>query len=69
MTNIKEREGLADITEARVDSRLPKYERIAAFIHQLNGNPYHYICEGFDVTSIFPENAPPIEELLISLAE
>jgi hypothetical protein len=69
MPNIKDRAGLADITEARVDKTMPKYERIAAFIHQLNDNPYHYLCEGFDVTSIFPENAPPIEELLISLAE
>jgi hypothetical protein len=64
MTNTMNRTELADISKAQVDRNLPKRERIKEFVRQMNGDPNHYICNGFKITAKFPKDGPLIEDCL-----
>ena len=54
---------LVDIREVAVDKALPKEERIAAFLHQIN-NPYRFRCGDFVVYAAFANNGVTLEECL-----
>jgi len=55
--------GLMDISSVRVDSRLPKLERVAEYIRQIK-NPKHYMCLGWEVKERHTDNGPTIEDCL-----
>jgi len=54
---------LYDIRNVRVNSQLPKREKIAEHVRQI-GNPYHYKCGKFTITEKFQKNGPSIEQCL-----
>jgi Mg2+/Co2+ transporter CorC len=55
---------LVDIRDVRVDSSLPKQERIAEYLRQIK-NPNHYMCIGWEVKEKHAgEDAPTIEDCL-----
>ena len=54
---------LMDISTVIVEQDLPKHERIADYMRQIN-DPYHYICGKFTVTASFPGSGPTIEDCL-----
>ena len=58
---------LIDISTVRVNSRLPKWERIAEYVCQIK-NPKHYMCLGWEVTEGHPDDGPSIEDCLQSIA-
>jgi len=64
MTNTTKREELADISEVQVDKTLPRRERIIEFVRQMNRSPYHYICNGYEITAKFTEGGPAFEDCL-----
>lgn len=55
--------GLVDIRDVAVDPELPKDERVAAFVRQIN-DPYHFACGGFTVTARFAEGGPTLEDCM-----
>lgn len=54
---------LVDIREISVDKKLPKEERIAAFVRQIK-NPYRFRCGEFVVNASFAGNGVTLEECL-----
>ncbi|GHV47888.1 hypothetical protein FACS189499_06200 [Clostridia bacterium] len=67
MTNSTNRTELADISKVQVDKNLPKHERIAEYIRQMNGDPNRYICNGYTITAKFPGDGPAFEDCLWQL--
>ncbi len=59
-------EHLVDIKDVKVDSNLPKEERINEFVRQIK-NPYHFKCGDFEVIASFTENGPTLEECVKGL--
>jgi hypothetical protein len=66
MTKQANSAALVDICTVRVDSSLTKHGRIAEFVRQIK-DPYHFECEGYDVTAIFNDDGPSFEECLQSI--
>jgi hypothetical protein len=64
MTNSANRAELADISEVQVDKSQPRRERIIDYVRQMNRNPYHYICNGYEITAKFTEDGPAFEDCL-----
>ena len=54
---------LADIRDVSVDQSLPKEERIAEFLRQIQ-NPYCFRCGKFTVRAQFAENGVSLEDCL-----
>ena len=54
---------LVDIRDVSVDQSLPKEERIAEFLRQIN-NPYCFRCGKFTVRAQFAENGVSLEDCL-----
>ena len=54
---------LVDIRTVIVDRSLSQSERVAEYVRQIR-NPRRFMCGGFTVTAIYPEDAPPIEDRL-----
>lgn len=54
---------LADIREVSVDPNLPKEERIAEFLRQIQ-NPYCFRCGKFTVRAQFAKNGVTLEDCL-----
>ena len=54
---------LADIRDVSVDQNLPKEERIAEFLRQIQ-NPYCFRCGKFTVRAQFAENGVSLEDCL-----
>ena len=57
---------LADISNVKVDTNLPREERIAEFVRQIK-NPYHYKCGKFTVRARFAENGAKFEDCLAGI--
>jgi hypothetical protein len=55
--------GLVDIRDVRVDSTLPKRERIMEYVRQIK-NPYHFKCGELNITAKYPKNGVEIEDCL-----
>lgn len=54
---------LADIREVSVNPNLPKEERIAEFLRQIQ-NPYCFRCGKFTIRAQFAENGVTLEDCL-----
>lgn len=54
---------LVDIRDVAVNKNLPKQERIAEFVRQIQ-DPYHFRCGKFTVTARFAEDGPTLEDCL-----
>jgi hypothetical protein len=55
---------LVDIRDVRVDSSLPKQERVAEYLRQIK-NPSHYMCLGWEIEEKRAgQDAPSIEDCL-----
>ena len=54
---------LADIRDVSVDQNLPKEERIAEFLRQIQ-NPYCFRCGKFTVRAQFVKNGVTLEDCL-----
>ena len=54
---------LADIRDVSIDQNLPKEERIAEFLRQIQ-NPYCFRCGKFTVRAQFAENGVTLEDCL-----
>jgi hypothetical protein len=54
---------LVDIRDVRVDSALPKRERVAEYLRQIK-DPYRFKCGRFTVTARFAEDGPTLEDCL-----
>jgi hypothetical protein len=54
---------LVDISSVRVDSSLPKQERMTEYVRQIK-KPLHFMCLGYEITSIHAEDGPPLEDCL-----
>jgi hypothetical protein len=67
MTNTTDRAGLVDISSVRVDKNQAKHKRITEFVRQMK-DPYHYICNEFEITSKFTEGGPALEDCLQRIA-
>lgn len=52
---------LVDIRDVAVDKKLPREERVAEFVRQIN-NPYHFKCGKFTVRASFAANGGTIED-------
>lgn len=59
---------LVDIRDVSVDRNLPKRERIAEYVRQIN-DPYHFKCGKFDVTVKYADNGVTLEDCLQKLLE
>jgi hypothetical protein len=57
---------LVDIRDVRVDSALPKRERVAEYLRQIK-DPYHFKCGRFTVTARFAEDGPTLEDCLLRM--
>jgi len=57
---------LVDIRDVKVDSNLPKLERILEYLRQIK-NPYIFKCGKFVVTAKFADNGVTIEDCLQSI--
>ena len=57
---------LVDIRDVKVDSSLPKLERILEYLRQIK-NPYIFKCGKFVVTAKFADNGVTIEDCLQSI--
>ena len=57
--------GLRDIRDVKVNTDLPKRERILDFIRQI-GNPYCYRCGKYVVKISFSNNGKQLEDCLLS---
>ena len=60
--------GLVDLLSVRVDSSLPKQERITEYVRQIK-NPKRYMCVGWDVTEEHPIDGPSLEDCLQRIAD
>lgn len=58
-----ERESLADISKIHIDTRMPREQRLADFVHQI-GNPYCYRCGKVVVKVSFAETNATLEDRL-----
>jgi hypothetical protein len=67
MTNTIDRADLVDISSVQVDKNQSKHKRIIEFV-RLIGDPYHYICNEFEITSKFTEGGPAFEDCLRRIA-
>ena len=54
---------LVDIRDVSVDQNLPKDERVAEFLRQIQ-NPYCFRCGKFTVRAQFAENGVSLEDCL-----
>jgi hypothetical protein len=59
-------EGLVDIRDVRVDSTLPKRERVIEYGRQIK-NPYHFKCGDMNIFAKYPKNGVEIEDCLQGL--
>ncbi len=66
MRNQADSAALVDIRTIQVDSTLTKSGRIAEFVRQIK-NPFHFICNGYEVTARFNDDGPTFEECLQSI--
>lgn len=57
---------LVDITTVNVDPSLPKEERLKEFARQIK-NPYHFICNGVEVTTSFANTSLTFEQCLMGI--
>lgn len=56
---------LVDINTIKIDNSLDKEEKMLSFLEQIK-NPYLYKCDDVIVRLTFDDNAPTLEEKLIS---
>ena len=56
-------ESLSDIQNVKIDTKLPKEERVKAFLEQI-GNPYHFRCNGHVVRVSFSDTDRTLEDCL-----
>jgi hypothetical protein len=54
---------LVDIRDVRVDTNLPKLERIIEYIRQIK-DPYHFKCGEFTVSVKYADNGVKFEDCL-----
>lgn len=57
---------LVDILSISVDKALPREERIAEFVRQIQ-NPYRFRCGHFIVSASFAEGGPVLEDCLLGI--
>lgn len=57
------REELVDIHSVKIDSDLPREERIKSFLEQIK-NPYCYLCGDVVVKVSFAEDGPTMQECM-----
>ena len=60
-----DRSTLVDINDVKIDTSLPKLERMESFVQQIK-NPYCYMCGKLVVKVNYSENEKTLEERLIS---
>ncbi|GHU39224.1 hypothetical protein FACS1894105_13860 [Clostridia bacterium] len=58
--------GLVDIRDVRVDSTLPKRERVIEYVRQIK-DPYHFKCGEMNIFAKYPKNGVEIEDCLQGL--
>jgi len=54
---------LIDISDIKVDRALAQSGRIIEFVRQIK-NPYHFICNGYSVTTRYAADGPSFEDCL-----
>ena len=59
---------LADITKVRVDQNLPQFEKNLEYVRQMNGDPYHFICNGWRITAIYNPDGPTFADCIRRIA-
>lgn len=63
--NTVDRSNLVDIRTVEIDTTLPKEQRMLQFLEQIK-NPYCYRCGDMVVKVIFDDDAPTLEEKMVS---
>jgi hypothetical protein len=63
MQNNKITEPLRDIGAVKINKELPQPERLVEYIRQIK-NPYHFLCEGLEVTLKYTPDGVSFEDCL-----
>jgi hypothetical protein len=53
---------LPDIRSVQVDKNIPYEERVLEFVRQLKGDPYHFRCGKYSITTSFNQNGLSLED-------
>ena len=61
-----DRDALVDIRDVKVDTSLPKEERIKEYVRQIK-NPYRFKCGSFIISARFASDGVTLEERLQAL--